>query len=259
MPVRTPADANCGARHELRLEPRLVEPRRLDLPRLVRDACGEDLQPTTPTARRGADDAFDDGLLVAEEIADPLRRNGLLVPARTLPQQIPDRREAELPEPTRDRRADPLERLDRGVEQLRPRRRPRPRPVHGRRHASEADRQRGTCERPHQPAITIGPDCFAFWERCDAAATADAFRDRRDRDPRSWIPICGTSRQWPTCTASPAASGTTPRRARRAGLPSSRWSSAHFVAECPITTIRLSGYRGGRSWRKLRARATTSV
>ncbi len=63
-----------------------------------------------------ADDAFDDGLVVAEEIADPFRRNGLLVPARPLPQQISDRHEAELPEPTRDRRADPLERLDRGVE-----------------------------------------------------------------------------------------------------------------------------------------------
>ena len=96
MPVRTTADANGRARHELRLEPRLVEPRRLDLARLVRDARGEDLQPPAPAARRGADDAFDDGLLVAEEIADPLRRNGLLVPARTLPEQIADRREAEL-------------------------------------------------------------------------------------------------------------------------------------------------------------------
>jgi hypothetical protein len=90
MPVRTTSDAKRRPRHELRLEPWLVEPRRPDLPRLVRDACGEDLQPTTSTARRGAYDAFDDGLLVAEEVADPLRRNGLLVAARTLPQQIPD-------------------------------------------------------------------------------------------------------------------------------------------------------------------------
>ena len=149
MSVRTAADSNGRARHELRLEPRLVEPRRLDLPRLVRDACREDLQPTAAAARRGAHDAFDDGVLVAEEIADPLRRNGLLVPARTLPEQIADRQEAELPEPTRDRRADPLERLDRRVEQVGPGRRPRPRPALGRRHPSEADRQRNTCNRPH--------------------------------------------------------------------------------------------------------------
>ena len=43
------------------------------------------------------------------------------------------------------------------------------------------------------------------------------------------------------------------------GAPSRRWSKAHFVAECPITTIRLSGYLGARSARKLRARATTST
>src|SRR5262245_39078665 len=98
VPVRAPADAEGRSRNELRLEPRLVEPRRLDLAGLVRDPGGEDLQPAPAVARRGPDDALDHRLVVAEEVADALHRRSLLVPPRALPEDVLDDDEAELRE-----------------------------------------------------------------------------------------------------------------------------------------------------------------
>ena len=123
--VRAAADPDRGARDELPLEPRLVEPRRLDLARLVGDARGEDLQPPAATARHRADHALEHRLLVTEEIADPLRGHGLFVAPRTLPEQISDRGEPEPREATGQRRADAVQRLHRRAEKLRPRRGPR--------------------------------------------------------------------------------------------------------------------------------------
>ncbi len=147
VPVRTPADTDRRARGQLAGEPGLVEPRRLDLARVVRHTRREDLEPAAPPARRGADHSFDDDLLVSEEIADALARRRLLVPPRRLPEHVAHGREAEPGETAGHRRPDALERLDGGVEAFRLRRRARPRPGIRRRRAGEADRQRHSSER----------------------------------------------------------------------------------------------------------------
>src|SRR4029077_20879186 len=103
VPVGTATDAQLRTGHELRLEPRLVEPRRPELPRLVRDLCGQDLQPTSPAARRGADHDLEDRLLVPEQVTDPLRRGGFLVAPGPLPEDVVDGREPELCQPPGDR------------------------------------------------------------------------------------------------------------------------------------------------------------
>src|SRR5207344_3267694 len=111
VPVRAPAQTDRGARDQLARQPRLVEPGCLDLARIVRDAGSEDLQPPSAPARGGANDSLDDRLLVAEEIADPLRRRGLLVPPRRLPEHVAHGPEPELREPTSERRPDAVEAL----------------------------------------------------------------------------------------------------------------------------------------------------
>ncbi len=148
VPVRAAADANARAGDELRLEPRLVEPGRLDLPGLVGDTCSEDRQATATATRRRADDALDDRLLVAEQVTDPPRRHWLLVPARPLPQKISHRRQTEARETACDRRAYAVERLDRGVERLGPRRGARARPDVRCVESGEAGRQRRASDRP---------------------------------------------------------------------------------------------------------------
>ncbi len=174
---------------ELRLEPRLVEPGRLDLPRLVRDPCGEDLEPTAAATRRRANDALENSLLVAEEITDPLRRHRLLVASRSLPEKISDRRQAESRETAGDSRADPVERLDRCARGLRASARSageaRSQARRGRR-----TRPAAPCERSSQsqPRITIGLALSGALEELRRGREASAFRDRRYRDPRSRIP-----------------------------------------------------------------------
>jgi hypothetical protein len=143
------ADAQRPARHELRLEPGLVEPRGLDLPRLVRHPRGQDLQPASAPARRGADDHLDDRLLVSEEVTDPLRWCRLLVPPRPLPEDVVDHGEPELGEPAGDGGTHALQGLDPGDELVRSRCRPRSRPVLRRVGAGEPA-QRGTSDRPHR-------------------------------------------------------------------------------------------------------------
>ena len=146
--VRTTADPESRPGDELRLEPRLVEPRCLDLPRLVRDARGEDLQPSSPTARCRADDAFQHRVLVAEEVADPLQRRRLLIAARPLPEHVLDHRQPELGETPSERRADAVQRLDRAFEPIRSWRRARTRPALRSVEAGEADGQRHTSDGP---------------------------------------------------------------------------------------------------------------
>ena len=92
--VRPPAEPDPGPGREPRLEPRLVEPGRVDVGGLVRDARRQDLEAPAPAARRRPHDDLDRGLLLAEEVADPLRRNRLLVAPRPLPEQVPDALEA---------------------------------------------------------------------------------------------------------------------------------------------------------------------
>ena len=110
--VRAAPDSDRRARSELALEPGLVEPRRLELAGLVGDARGEDLQTTPPSTRRRANDSLDHCFLLSEEVADPLRGHGLVVAAGRLPEHIADGLEPEPTEPARERRSDPLKRLD---------------------------------------------------------------------------------------------------------------------------------------------------
>ena len=149
VPIGASADAERRTGHELRLEPRLVEPRGPDLSRLVRDLRGQDLQSTSPAARRRADDDLDDRLLVPEEVTDPLRRRRLLVAPRPLPEDVVDGREPELCQPPGDRRPDSLQGLDRSDQAIRPRRRPRSRPALGRVGAGEPAHGDAS-DRPHQ-------------------------------------------------------------------------------------------------------------
>ena len=101
---------------------------------------------------------LDDRLLVAEQVADPLRRNGLLVAARTLPEEVSDRHEPELREPPRERRTDAVQRLHGRVREARA---SAPNADAATRRAAsstgEPGRQarcEGSC--PSQPPITIG-------------------------------------------------------------------------------------------------------
>ena len=75
--VQLATQAHARAGSQLRLEPRLVEPRRADLAGVVRDPRRQDLQPAA--AAPGGDrahDSFDHRLVLAEEVADrPLVRS----------------------------------------------------------------------------------------------------------------------------------------------------------------------------------------
>src|SRR5262249_34947404 len=128
VPVRAAANPYRGAGHELRFEPRLVEPRRLDLARLVGDSGAEDLQPSPSVARRRADHTLDDRLVVAEEAADPHERDCRLVTPRPLPEHVLDFSQVELRETSGQRRSDAVQRLHRSLETVTPRCGPRPRP-----------------------------------------------------------------------------------------------------------------------------------
>ncbi len=147
VPVRATSNADRRAGDELRLEPRLVEPGRPDLAGLVGDARGEDLEPPAPPARHRAHDPLDHCLVVAEQIADPLDRRGLLVPSRTLPEQVFDHAQSEACKALGHGRTDTVQRLDGRSEPICSRSRARPRPDLGRVKTREP-RQRRASDRP---------------------------------------------------------------------------------------------------------------
>ena len=153
--VPSAAKANPASPERACFEPRLVEPGRLDRPRIVPDAGGEDLQPAAPAARHRRRRPLDDRLLLAEEVGDPLRRDRLLVAPRPLPEEVAEALEPELREPPGDRGSDAVERLDGRLEPFRPRKAPRPRPGAGGSAPPKATGSR-TAVLPQAP-ITIGP------------------------------------------------------------------------------------------------------
>ncbi len=120
--VRTPPKPDFDSGLQSLLEPGLVEPGRLDLARVVGDLRGENLQSPPAPARRRADNALDRGFLVAEEVGDPLRRNGLLVSSRALEEEVTYALDADPGKPPSNRRPDTLERLDGNLEPRRARR-----------------------------------------------------------------------------------------------------------------------------------------
>ena len=94
-PVRLPAHADVRSRDELRLEPRLVEPRGADLARVVGDVRCEDVEPAAASGRGAADDDVQHGLVLPEERCDrPFLRGGL-VPPRPVREQVRDGRDPE--------------------------------------------------------------------------------------------------------------------------------------------------------------------
>ncbi len=118
---RLAAQPHVGARLEPLREPALVEPRRLDRAGAVGDDGLEDREPSPGPPERGrAHRALDRHLLVAEEIGDPPVPDGLLVPERPVREEVADGLEPELQQPPADRDADSGERVERGVEELRP-------------------------------------------------------------------------------------------------------------------------------------------
>ena len=210
--VRTAADTDRRARGQPGCEPRLVEPRRLDLARVVRDAGSEDLEPPAPAARHRADDPFDDGLLVAEEIADPLARRGLLVPPRSAARArrrrsrargFASRRASVGPTPC-SVSTDASSRSGRGAER-------------GRGQASGGERRRSRPAAPLERASRSQPQDH---HRSGA-------REARQASTRA-------------CTASRAASETSRRRARRAGCPRGGGRAPTSSPSARSTTMRLS-------------------
>ena len=90
--VRRAAQPHARARHELLLQPRLVEPGRRDLAGAVRDLRRQDPQPAAAASgRRLQHLALDQHLLLAEEVGDPPLRRRLLVPARAVGEQVAHR------------------------------------------------------------------------------------------------------------------------------------------------------------------------
>ena len=190
-------------------------------PGLVRDARGEDLQATAPPTGRRADDDLDDRLLVPEEIADPLRRRRLLVAPRTLPEDVA-------------------------------------RPCRARAWRAGG---RSSARRPARTRPTPRADRNAA--RTAAAASARAHRCRRMRrasPPRR------------EDRSRPRRSGVDRQRVQPAGLPPERaldelveGCSLEDVVERPLGRGVADdgnpplGVARGRSWRKLRTRATTST
>ncbi len=145
--VRAASQPDLGAGAESLLEPRLVEPRRLDLTRSIGHSRGQDPEPPAAATRHRADDDLDHRLLIPEEVADLLRRNGLLVPAGPLPEEVTGALEPEPGKPAAQRRADAGETLERRIESLRPRGAARARPPVREVDTREACRPR-RCSRP---------------------------------------------------------------------------------------------------------------
>src|SRR5215216_3228257 len=95
LPQR-PAQANPRAWRELRLEPRLVEPRCGDAARGVLHDRLEDREPSTcPPSRRRADDARDRSLLLGPQTRDWRLAERPLVVARPMLEQIANRPQPE--------------------------------------------------------------------------------------------------------------------------------------------------------------------
>ena len=92
------ANPEAGARGQLRLEPRLVEPRRTDLARRVADVRREDVESPAPTAGRPSDDDVEHGFLVAEQRGDRPLLRGRLVASWPVCEEVTDGRDPEPPE-----------------------------------------------------------------------------------------------------------------------------------------------------------------
>src|SRR5262249_25250070 len=80
-----------GAGDELALEPRLVEPRRTELTRLVGHRRGEDVKSPPPSSRRAPHTDVEYCLVVAEELGDRALGRGRFVAARTVGENVADR------------------------------------------------------------------------------------------------------------------------------------------------------------------------
>ena len=70
VPARLAAEPEPRPRHELRLEPGLVEPRRTDVAGCVRDMGREDVEATAPPGRRAAHGHVEHRLVVTEKLRD---------------------------------------------------------------------------------------------------------------------------------------------------------------------------------------------
>ena len=116
--VRLPAQAEAGPGRQLGLEPRLVEPRRADLPCLVRDVGGQDVEPTAPSTRYATDDDLEHRLVLAEQRCHGALLGRRLVAPRPMGEQVADRRDPQPCELAPHRRADPGERVDAQLERL---------------------------------------------------------------------------------------------------------------------------------------------
>ena len=174
-PVRGTAQTHMGARLQLLLQPGLVEPGRADLARPVRDLRGQDLEPSAATAQRRSEHlAFDQHLLVAEEVGDPLLRRGPLVAARPVVEQIARPLEPELRQPLLQRRPDARQRVERRLQSLRAeapaRRRPALRRVHG---------GKTGLGPAHRPSIAPGPARPPGTRRSRSCQVPHACRRRR--------------------------------------------------------------------------------
>ncbi len=146
--VQLAPQAHARAGSELRLEPRLVEPRRADLAGVVRDPRRQDLEPAA--AAPGGDrahDSFDHSLVLAEEVADRPPFDRPLVPARPVREHVGHGPQAELGEPCPHGRADPRQGLDAAGERLGARGAAWPRPAGRRLQAAEPDRETDLCQR----------------------------------------------------------------------------------------------------------------
>ena len=88
-PVRRAAQPHVRTRLQLLLQPRLVEPGGADLAGAVRDLRGQDLQPAAAAPQRRPQHlAFDQHLLLTEEVGDPPLRRRALVAARPVVEQV---------------------------------------------------------------------------------------------------------------------------------------------------------------------------
>src|SRR5205814_5081767 len=102
---------------KLRLEPGLVEPGGANLARLVGDPRGENVQAPSAATRPLADDAVQDGFVVAEQLGDSAFGNGMLVTTWPMGKEVTHGEQAQSGESPLGGRPDTWEHLDRLLEQ----------------------------------------------------------------------------------------------------------------------------------------------
>ena len=116
-----PRSRMCDPRLELLFEPRLVEPRRGDGGRAVRDARRDDPEPAAAAGAHVQDLARDRNLLGASERGDRHLVDGGFVAVRPVLEQVADRPQTELVELPRECRADARQHVELAVEARGPR------------------------------------------------------------------------------------------------------------------------------------------